>query len=236
MIDAIKIKTVGVIMDGNRRWARKEGILEWKGHEAGYKKLREVVDWCREAKLTGLIVYAFSTENWNRTKDEVGYLMRLFREMISEFQKDLTRMNEEGIKIVFVGQRERFDKDIQEGMARLESATRTNKKFTFAIALSYGGRPEIVSVANTLLTEARAGKREGTVTEEEFSKYLWTHDIADPDLIIRTGGEMRLSNFLPWQGAYAELAFTETYWPAFTKKEFFSILAEVADRERRFGK
>ncbi len=218
---------VGIIMDGNRRWAKERGLPVALGHRAGYKKLKEVVLWAKEAGVCDVVVYAFSTENWARNKKEVETLMKLFGVVLK--QKDIFKKQK--IRVRCIGQTERFSDEIKKNIKEMEDATKEHKGMNLFIALSYGGRAEIVSAVNRMLTE-----KVKNISEKEFSGFLWTADILDPDLIIRTGGERRLSNFLPWQSVYSELFFTDTYWPAFTKREFKSILAEYGKREKRKGR
>lgn len=220
--------SIGIIMDGNRRWAKARGLPSLEGHRRGYEKLREVTGWCRDSGVKNLVIYAFSTENWNRTKEEVGYLMNLFREVIGRVAEDALR---DDTRLIFLGERGRFDADILRAMKDAESTTRACTSFTFGIALSYGGRAEILDAIHRIPKEKLA-----TLSEEEFSKLLWTKEIPDPDLIIRTSGEQRTSGFLPWQGVYSELFFTDTFWPAFTREEFDRILDQYAERDRRMGK
>ncbi len=223
-----KTFSIGIIMDGNRRWAKAKGLLSLEGHRAGYNKTREILDWAKDAGVTHLTVYAFSTENWNRAADEVGYLMDIFRQMIKANTKEAI---EKGIRMIFIGQRERFEKDIQEAMEDSERRTKDCESFTFCIALSYGGRAEIVDAIHRIPEDKRA-----TITEEEFSQLLWSREVPDPDLIIRTSGEERLSNFLPWQSVYSELVFIKTHWPELTREEFEHVLETYRARERRLGK
>ncbi len=223
-----KIECIGVIMDGNRRWAKKQGKPTSEGHRAGYDKLADVGVWAREAGILHLVVYAFSTENWQRTEDEVGYLMKLFRFIV---ENEVDRMVAERIRVRFIGQRERFTEDLQKGMENIEAETARVYDVTLHIALSYGGRAEIMVAANALALEGS-----GVETEEAFAKKLWSYPMPDPDLIIRTGGEMRLSGFLPWQSVYSELFFVPTLWPDFSRAEFDGILAEFHTRKRRHGK
>jgi undecaprenyl diphosphate synthase len=218
---------IGIIMDGNRRWAAAHGVPSSAGHQAGYEKLKEVAAWGREEGIGTAVFYAFSTENWKREQAEVGYLMDLLRLALAE---NFDSLRKENVRMRFIGQKERFDHDIVQGMERVEEETSRNTGGTVALALSYGGRAEILSAVNRLLSG-----RVPSVDEETFSARLWTAGIPDPDLIIRTGGERRLSNFLPWQGVYSELAFTDTYWPDFSQDEFRSILADFASRTRRRG-
>jgi len=221
-----KITSVGIIMDGNRRWAKERGLSSINGHRAGYEKLKEVVVWAKESDIRHMIVYGFSTENWNRSEEEVGYLMELFRTLLKE---ESEKIKKEGGRLRIVGQRDRFPKDIQEEMARAEEDTKEGE-YTLWLALSYGGRAEILDTVNQLI---KAGE---LVSEEDFGRALWTAGMPDPDLIIRTSGEQRLSGFLPWQGVYSELFFVDSYWPAFSKEEFQQVLKEFSERERRHGK
>lgn len=222
------IKCVGIIMDGNRRWARAHNKPVFEGHSEGYKKLEEVVTWARDAKIEHVIAFAFSTENWQRAEDEVGYLMKLFRFVIDNKTE---KMIKEKARVQFVGDRVRFPEDIQKGMERMEEATSKSYEITLHIAVSYGGRAEILSAVNALIADGATN-----VTEEDFSKKLWSYPMPDPDLIIRTSGEHRLSGFLPWQAVYSELFFIDAWWPEFQQDEFNSILEEFARRERRLGK
>lgn len=220
-------KCIGIIMDGNRRWAKERNLPTLKGHEAGYQKLKEVMDWCNDAGVQNLIVFAFSTENWNRTEEEVGYLMNLLR---TGLLRDAEEMKEKGIRLRIVGQRERFSSDVQEAFVQAENITKEGSK-TLWLAISYGGRAEILHAVNTLIQEGKTN-----ISETDFENTLWTAGMPDPDIIIRTSGEQRVSGFLPWQGVYSELFFTKTYWPGFSREEFNEILKEFSERERRHGK
>lgn len=220
-------RSIGIIMDGNRRYAKARNMPIIEGHRRGYAKLREVLQWAQAADIRNVIVYAFSAENWRRTKEEVENLMDLLRGGINEVARDAKTHN---TRIIFLGERERLPQDIIVAMARVEDETRHAERYKLGIALSYGGRAEILRAIAAL-----PEKTHQTLTEEEFAKYLWTKDFPDPDLIIRTGGEQRLSGFLLWQAAYSELFFTDTLWPDFTKEEFNRILEAYATRERRFG-
>ncbi len=224
---AIVPSCIGVIMDGNRRWARAENKPVFEGHSEGYKKLQDVLRWAREANIPHLVAYAFSTENWQRSEEEVGYLMKLFRSIL---EKETKKMIDEHVRVRFVGDRTRFGEDLQKMMDTMETETAKEYDITLHLLMSYGGRAEIVAAANASIVAGTS------VTEESFASNLWSHPMPDPDLIIRTGGEKRLSNFLPWQSVYSELFFSDAFWPAFTKEEFDSILAEFAQRERRRGK
>jgi undecaprenyl diphosphate synthase len=220
--------TLGIIMDGNRRWAKAKGMLSFSGHEAGFEKVKEVIEWGIEAKVSNIIFYAFSTENWKRSEEEVSYLMALIERGFRERIGDIVKL---GVRVRVIGERERFSKNLQQIIFDVEEQSAVQKNITATFALSYGGRRDIVQAANTLIAQ---GAHE--VTEDALRGALWGSDIPDPDLIIRPGGEKRLSNFLLWQGAYAELFFTDTFWPDFTKEEFSRILDEYHARERRRGK
>ena len=224
-----KPSCIGIIMDGNRRWAKELGKPSHTGHKAGYDVFKRCIQWAVETHIPNLIFYALSTENLNREKKEVEYLFSLIK---NGFAKDLKELHQKNIRFIFLGQLERLPKDVQEVLAQYEKETKNNTGITVGVAVSYGGRAEILHAVNTVLKE----KGKDTVTEEEFAQYLWTHDIPDPDLIIRTGDALRLSNFLPWQSVYSELYFTDTYWPDFDKEEFNYILEEYAGRTRRMGK
>ena len=232
-----KIKSVGIIMDGNRRWAKEKKLNPWDGHKEGANVLRnfakEAIQLKKEYGLKYATFYAFSTENWNRDENEVSFLMKLFAEggkQVLKEAKGNTNKPENSIRVVFVGERNRFSKEIKELISEIENATESNTGFTVVFALSYGGRPEIVEGVNRAIEEGEK------VTEESFSKLLWNRDIPDPDIIIRTGGEKRLSNFLTWGSVYSELFFVDTYWPNFSVGEFKGILNEYRERERRHGK
>jgi len=220
---------IGIIMDGNRRWAREQGLPAVLGHKHGADKLKEVLGWAKDRGIHHLIVYAFSTENWNRSQEETDYLMDTIRHFFRKQSADLQEVKQRGGRLRFVGERGRFAPDIQELFTHAEEVTATGE-YTLWVCLSYGGRAEILHAAEAL---QKSGE---LVTEASFAKHLWTHGMPDPDLIIRTSGEERLSGFLPWQSVYSELFFTKTYWPAFSEAEFDAILAEYTLRERRHGK
>jgi undecaprenyl diphosphate synthase len=218
-------KCIGVIMDGNRRWARAQGLPTLEGHRKGYRKLKDLITWCKEADVRHLVVYALSTENLKRSEEEVSYLLDLFREMAEELQE---RNDDSTVR--FIGDSARFPRDIQDSIESLHAKNKPEAAYHIWIAAPYGGRAELVHVVNQL-----AGRGAGPYTERDVSDALWSAGMPDPDIIIRTGGDYRLSNFLPWQSVYAELFFVDTPWPAFTKEEFFSILNRYAERERRYG-
>jgi undecaprenyl diphosphate synthase len=221
-------KSIGIIMDGNRRWAKENNMSAMEGHRFGLEKVREVIGWSKEAGIREVILYAFSTENWNRAAAEVEYLMALFEYSFNKWMKELA---EEGMQIRFIGDRTRAPEKVLKIMKEVEEQTAAGTEGTFVVAFSYGGRAEILAAVNVLLAKGK-----NNVTEEEFRNAMWSKGLSDPDLIIRTSGEKRLSNFLTWQAVYSELFFTDTKWPGFSKEEFDSILAEFAKRERRHGK
>ncbi|MBI2618304.1 di-trans,poly-cis-decaprenylcistransferase [Candidatus Kaiserbacteria bacterium] len=228
MLDKTKIPMcIGVIIDGNRRWAKEKGLPSFEGHRRGYGKVKECAGWAKEVGVKNLIMYTLSTENWNRSKEEVSYLLDLFRTVLKEELDELVKGN---TRVIFAGELSRFPKDLQKMMRESEEKTKSRTEQTLVIAASYGGRAEIVHAANALLKKGKS-----SVSEKDFSQYLWTAGVPDPDLIIRTGGEQRLSNFLPWQSIYSELFFSPTYWPDFSKEEFFKILEDYQKRSRRMG-
>ncbi len=215
-------------MDGNRRWAKERNLPTLEGHKKGFERIQDLIAWCEGTSLEEVVLYAFSTENWNRSTEEVAYLMDIFEH---SFSGTLARISEKGVRIRFIGQLERFSAGLQKKMHALQAESAKGVAGTLAVAMSYGGRPEILAAVNNLLREGKEA-----VNEEEFSQALWSAGLLDPDLILRTGGERRLSNFLPWQSVYSELFFTDTKWPDFSREEFNAVLAEYAERERRHGK
>lgn len=228
-----KPNCVGIIMDGNRRWAKARGLHSFHGHRAGYNKMKEIVEWSIKEKISNLILYAFSIENWQRPKEEVSCLMGPMKLMADEDKE----FKEKGVRISFIGDMSLVPKDTKELIIKAEKETLNLKKLHLVIAFSYGGRREILNAFKEIV-QIKNKKEIETMNEEEFSKYLWTNKIGvlDPDIIIRTSGEMRLSNFLTWQSAYSELFFTKTYWPDFSYGDFKKILEEFSLRERRLGK
>ncbi len=221
------VQCIGVILDGNRRWAKAKGLPTLEGHRRGFENLKSCARWVRDRNIPHLVVFAFSTENWNRSEEEVAYLMDIFRTAIHDSAEELGREN---IRIRFIGQRERFVEDIKEEMRDAEEKTSTNTGMTLWMCLSYGARAEIVAAAETL----RASNT--LISEETLRSHFWSAEMPDPDIIIRTGGAQRLSNFLLWQAAYSELFFLEPHWPDFDEKLLDSVLFEYAERERRMGK
>ena len=224
---------VAIIMDGNGRWATQRGRPRLFGHHAGAKRVREIVESCPDVGVEYLTIFAFSTENWKRTQVEVAGLMDLFRRYIA---KETRALAELGARVRFIGDRERLDAKLVKLMEELEKKTAGNSKVNLTIALNYGARDE-VSRATKLLAEdvARGLLDPANVDEETFSSYLDTRVLPDPDLVIRTSGEARISNFLLWQSAYAEYEFIDTLWPDFSREEFASLCASYGERDRRFG-
>lgn len=220
-------RCIGVIMDGNRRWARAHGKLSLEGHSAGYEKMKEFLGWAREAGILYIILYAFSSENWNRSPEEVSYLMKLLKRACID---EVAYFKKENARIRIIGDRSRFSKDIADAIEHAEEQTKNCTGETLVLAVSYGGRDELVEAARKL-----CGKAPAEITKETFAENLWTNGIPDPDLIIRTSGEQRLSGFLLWQAAYSELFFTETLWPDFTRSEFEKALMFFASTKRNFG-
>ncbi len=227
------IKCLGFIMDGNRRWAREQGKETLEGHSKGLDVFLESAKFVRDKGIAHGVYYAFSTENWKRSEKEVAYLMELFKGLIKRTYDELIKEDDENpVRVRFVGQRSDFSDDLQKEMADLEAKNEEHKdaKTTIWIALSYGGRAEILEAVNKAVGYGSA------VTEESFKNLLWTADLPDPDMIVRTSGEERLSNFLTWSSVYSELYFIEKDWPALTTEDFEDILEEYATRERRHGK
>lgn len=224
-------KHVALIMDGNRRWAKQRGLPTVKGHDAGAHVIEPLIEYAATKGIKHLTFWAFSSENWKRGKVEVGFIMQVFRAFLNS--PIVERIKQKGVKIRILGDYEAFPKDIVSAVQQIVSDTEKNDAIVVNFALNYGGRVEILRAVKGLL---RDGIEESDVTDEVFEKYLYTAGQPDPDFIIRTGGEQRLSGYLPWQSVYSELLFIETLWPDFTPAAFDKALAEYADRNRRFGK
>ncbi len=222
-------RSVAIIMDGNARWARRRRLPIAAGHRAGTRALRRTVEAAIDLGVESLAVYAFSTENWSRPADEVELLMGIFGETIERELPDLVR---QGVRVRFIGRQDRAPEELRDRMAALEEETRHNERLNLWIAFDYGGRAELVRAARRLV-EAGIDPRE--VDENAFAAQLYAPDLPDPDLLIRTSGELRISNFLLWQLAYAELVFVETLWPDFGANQLREALAAYAQRRRRFG-
>lgn len=220
-------RSVAVIMDGNGRWARGRHLPVGAGHRAGARALKRVVRAAGDAGIEDLTIYSFSTENWSRPVDEVDDLMSLFRELID---REIDELNAEGVQVRFIGRIDRLDAALRERIARAEQQTAANTRLRLFIAMNYGGRREIVDAARRFCAEF--GPEAG---EEEFGRCLYAPDMRDPELVIRTSGERRLSNFLLWQSAYAELHFSQRMWPDFDAEALQEALDDYAGRRRRFG-
>ncbi len=224
---------VAIIMDGNGRWARSRGLPRVAGHQRGADAVRKVVMGCRELGISYLTLYAFSSENWKRPPAEVDDLMGLLRLYL---RRELAELHRNNVRIRFIGVRERLPDDIITMISESEAATHQNSDLNLVIALNYGSHSEIVQACQRIAEDVVAGRiRVEEVSEESFASYLETADIPDPDLLIRTSGEQRLSNFLLWQAAYTELVFVDTLWPDFTKKNLEDAVHEFRRRERRYG-
>lgn len=225
---------VAIVMDGNGRWAKSRGKDRIFGHSEGINSVRAVVEAACELGVSYLTLYVFSTENWNRPQKEVNALMRLMMESIDHETSDLIK---NGVRGIVIGDLSRLDKDIQEKIQQFMQQTAEGKVLNLVLALSYSSRWEILEGVKAIAKSLSEGKiNEQDLDEKHFSKYLCTAGIPDPDLLIRTGGEIRISNFMLWQAAYAELYFTETAWPEFRKEAFYKAILEFQSRERRFGK
>ena len=224
---------VAIIMDGNGRWATRRGLPRLEGHRRGVESVREVVEACPDFGIEYLTLFAFSSENWKRSEEEVSGLMGLFRRY---FRKEAASLVERGARVKFIGERSALDSDIQDMMASLEAQSAANTKLTIVIALNYGGRGEIARAAQRLAADVASGKKSlEDVTEMAIGAALDAPDVPDPDLVIRTSGEQRISNFLLWQCAYAEFLFVDELWPDFNRDAFARALAAFGARERRFG-
>ncbi|BBL78861.1 isoprenyl transferase [Rubrobacter xylanophilus] len=220
---------MGIIMDGNGRWARRRGLPRAAGHRAGVSALTPVLETAGELGIESLTLYAFSTENWARPAEEVETLMSLFLETA---RKKLPEIRERGARVRFVGRREHLPEPVQRAMREAEENTAANDRLNVYIALNYGGRSEIVDAARRMLAEGLSPEE---VDERTFARYLYAPEVPDLDLLIRTSGEMRVSNFLLWQIAYAELYVTKTFWPDFSREEFLKAIEDFASRARRWG-
>lgn len=216
---------LGIILDGNRRWAKEKGLSAFEGHKKGLDNIKKVISWCKEKGIKTLTLFVFSTENWKRPKNEIDYLMKLAEKMELHFNE----ASKQNIKIRVIGQRDDLSPKVQESINKLEELTKNNKAMTLNFALSYGGRAEIVEAVKNII---RQKTPIDNINEVLISKNLWTSDL---DLIIRTGKEQRISNFLIWQAAYSELYFLKKYWPDFNKKDLEEAISEYIRRKRRFG-
>ncbi|MBF9047120.1 isoprenyl transferase [Rhodobacterales bacterium LSUCC0031] len=224
---------VAIIMDGNGRWAQMRGRPRLFGHTAGARRVKDIVRACPDLGVKYLTIFAFSTENWKRTQTEVAGLMRLFKRYI---RREAKALFEENVRVRFIGDRVRLEPSLVELMDGLELMTAGNTGTNLTIALNYGGRDEVTRAARRLAHDVAMGKLDPrAITDDTFPRYLDTYVLPDPDLVIRTSGEARISNFLLWQSAYAEYEFIDTLWPDFTEAEFAKVIGRFGQRERRFG-
>lgn len=224
---------VAIIMDGNGRWAKKQGLPRYIGHRHGVERIREILEVCRDLGITFLTLYTFSTENWRRPQSEVNFLMDLILETIKKEYEELHRNK---IRVRILGDLDGLPEKVFQEIKEVVSATNNYESLTLSLALNYGGRSEIIEGMKVLYQDLKRGVLSfDDFNEETFSSYLYTAGMPDPELLIRTGGEWRLSNFLLWQLAYAEFLISKTYWPDFSKEEFCLSILEYQGRERRFG-
>ncbi|WP_017300647.1 isoprenyl transferase [Nodosilinea nodulosa] len=224
---------VAVIMDGNGRWATQRGLPRVAGHRQGAKTVKDLLRCCKDWGIGALTVYAFSTENWRRPMEEVGFLLRLFDRLL---RREMVEMQREGVQIRFLGDLSPLPDRLQDLMQEAMAATRHNQRVQFNVAVNYGGRQELVAATRHIAQQVSCGALSlDQIDEETLSRALLTHPLPDPDLLIRTSGEQRLSNFLPWQLAYTELYFTDLLWPEFDRAAFYQALRWYQGRQRRFG-
>jgi undecaprenyl diphosphate synthase len=229
MSDSGAVRHLAMIMDGNRRWAKAQGMPAVEGHRAGYNKMKQVGDWCLARGIEVVTVYAFSTENWKRSETEVGFLMSLLEHAL---EKELNYFTDRQIRLRILGRREGFSSTILSLIDKAEEATKHFEKMTFAICLGYGGRAEIVDAVKEIVAE---GIQSEMIDEQSIAKRLYWQNMPDPDLIVRTSGEQRLSGFLLWQSAYSELYWIDKNWPALEEADLQAALDEFSTRQRRYG-
>ncbi len=228
---------IGIILDGNRRFAKKLMLKPWMGHEWGAKKFRHFLDWCHELGIEEVTAYTFSVQNFDRPKEEFDYLMDIFTKEFTQLSspEKIAELKKKGVRITFIGRISMFPQQVQDSMQRLMELTKDHKPHCVNFAMAYGGREEVLDAVKKLGEDIKAGKVDiNKLNEETFGKYLYLN--SDPELIIRTGGEKRTSNFLPWQGIYSEWFFLEKTWPEIEKQDLIAVLEEFEQRERRLGK
>ncbi|EKD45842.1 MAG: Di-trans,poly-cis-decaprenylcistransferase [uncultured bacterium] len=226
---------VAIIMDGNGRWANKRGLPRIAGHKIGLESVRAVIKGCSEKKIEVLTLFAFSTENWERPKDEVGYLTGQL--LVKALEEEMDELHKSGVQLRVIGEIWRLDNKLQQKIADAQKLTAGNLGLKLVIAISYSGRWDITEAVRKLCGEVAAGKiKADDITTEKIGEYISLHDLPEPDLLIRTGGEQRISNFMLWQFAYTELYFTDVLWPDFREKELVDALNVYVSRDRRFGK
>ena len=224
---------IAIIMDGNGRWARRKGFMRVRGHEEGVNSVREITTECAKKNIGQLTLYAFSNENWKRSKTEVGFLMRMLKKFLIAERKTI---KDNDIMLRTIGRTEALPDDVKIELSISMEESKNNKGMILCLALNYGGRTEIIDATKKLAADVKNGALAlNDINDDIFKGYMYTSDMSDPDLLIRTGGEMRVSNFLLWEVSYAELFFTPVYWPEFRKEHLEKALSDYAKRERRFG-
>lgn len=227
---------IGIIMDGNRRLAERVGILPWEGHKMGAEKAEDVIDWCIELGIKTITLYAFSMENFARPKEELEHLFDLFEEYFKKIAKDES-IHKNRIRVKAIGRVELFPERVRRAIKKAEDATEGYDRFFLNLAMAYGGRQEVVDAVKKIANDVKEGKLDiDEIDEKTVSENLYTNGSPDPDLVIRTSGEERISGFLLWQSAYSELYFCESYWPGFRKIDFLRAIRTYQQRDRRFGK
>jgi undecaprenyl diphosphate synthase len=222
---------LGIIIDGNRRWARKRRLPTLEGHRQGYINLKKIGKLCRKRGIKILTIFVFSTENWNRSKEELSYLFRLLTQAFSK--REIAELDKEGIRLKVIGHKEKLDKNLQRLIQKAEERTKNNKDGILNLAISYDGRSDIIEAIKKIIKKKIKPEK---ITHDLVSKNLWTEGLQDPDLIIRTSGELRMSGFLTWQSVYSELYFSNKLWPDFNEKDLDLALSDYVKRQRRFGK
>lgn len=233
IIEAVKntnLQHIAIIMDGNRRWAKEHFLPSMMGHKKGVDALKKVTRACDDLGIKYLTLYAFSTENWNRKKEEVDFLMEL---LATTLKNELKELNENNVKMNFIGNISELNQNLQDILNESKEVTKDNTGVVLSVAINYGSRDEIVNAVKNIIKD---GVEEKNITQELISDYLYTKNIPDPDLLIRTSGEKRISNYLLWQIAYSEIYVTDTYWPEFDKEKLMFAIEEFAKRQRRWGK
>lgn len=229
----MKPRHIAIILDGNRRYAKKLAWKPWQGHEVGFSKIGELLEWCRDLGIKELTLYCFSTENFKRDKKEVEYLFELFRNKVDELVKD-SRVHANEVRIKIIGRLDMFPKDMQDKMLRVMEETKQYDKFCLNLAMAYGGRAEIVDATRAIAAEVKSGELDvDDIGEDTIRQRLYLNSY--PEMLIRPGGEQRISNFLIWEAAYSELFFIDKLWPEFSKEDLVKCIEEYSKRERRFG-
>ncbi len=223
-------KHIVLFPDGNRRWAENNGFSIQEGYLKGKDKFNDFLKWCKDREVSTVTVFGFSSENWKRPQDQVHFLMHIFEKYLKE---DIDEFNKEGVRVRIIGEKEKLSSSLQKTILEVEEATKNNKKLNLNLGVSYGGKWDILNAVKNIIKE---GIRPDKIDEKIFSNYLSTAGQIDPDLVIRAGGEMRMSNFVLWQAAYSELYFSPKLWPDFSKEDFNQALQEFDHRQRRFGK